>query len=226
MDLSHLPTAGALPVGARAPRWRPGLTGVLKLGPKVIAYVGEIHPRALKAIDVEAPARWYGVRLRIEIAADSADASMTLTDTSTGTEKTVSAPGVPLAGARDELRATGARPRKLVITGVDSLGANYNVAPTDDVYGVVEGPGGRRVEVFRWGLVPSWAKDAPGRTSTQRRLWRAAGESEERNSLPLAVQCKGTRVPTGSCRRSGHSVSTRSLVARPLSLREGERSTS
>jgi len=35
--------------------WRPGRTGVLKLGPKVIAYYGEIHPRALKAIDVEAP---------------------------------------------------------------------------------------------------------------------------------------------------------------------------
>jgi phenylalanyl-tRNA synthetase beta chain len=36
--------------------WRPGRTGVLKLGPKVIAYFGEIHPRALRAIDVEAPA--------------------------------------------------------------------------------------------------------------------------------------------------------------------------
>ncbi len=36
--------------------WRPGRTGALKLGPKVIAYFGEIHPRALKAIDVEAPA--------------------------------------------------------------------------------------------------------------------------------------------------------------------------
>ena len=35
--------------------WRPGRTGALKLGPKVIAYYGEIHPRALKAIDVEAP---------------------------------------------------------------------------------------------------------------------------------------------------------------------------
>ena len=35
--------------------WRPGRTGTLRLGPKVIAYFGEIHPRALKAIDVEAP---------------------------------------------------------------------------------------------------------------------------------------------------------------------------
>jgi putative SOS response-associated peptidase YedK len=40
------------------------------------------------------------------------------------------------------------------------LPANWNVAPTNDVYGVVEGPDGvLRVEVFHWGLVPSWAKD-------------------------------------------------------------------
>jgi putative SOS response-associated peptidase YedK len=40
------------------------------------------------------------------------------------------------------------------------LGANYNVAPTNDVYAVVEDPDGtRRLEVFHWGLVPIWAKD-------------------------------------------------------------------
>ena len=40
------------------------------------------------------------------------------------------------------------------------LGANYNVAPTNDVYAVVEGPDGtRRLEIFHWGLVPVWAKD-------------------------------------------------------------------
>lgn len=43
--------------------WRPGRTGVLKLGPKVIAYYGEIHPRALKAINVEAPALAFEVFL-------------------------------------------------------------------------------------------------------------------------------------------------------------------
>jgi putative SOS response-associated peptidase YedK len=37
--------------------------------------------------------------------------------------------------------------------------ASYNVAPTNDVLGVVEAQGERRVESFRWGLVPSWAKD-------------------------------------------------------------------
>jgi phenylalanyl-tRNA synthetase beta chain len=43
--------------------WRPGRTGVLKLGPKVIAYYGEIHPRALKAIGVEAPALAFEIFL-------------------------------------------------------------------------------------------------------------------------------------------------------------------
>ena len=43
--------------------WRPGRTGALKLGPKVIAYYGEIHPRALKAIGVEAPALAFEVFL-------------------------------------------------------------------------------------------------------------------------------------------------------------------
>jgi putative SOS response-associated peptidase YedK len=43
---------------------------------------------------------------------------------------------------------------------VETLGQNYNVAPTQDVYGVVTDPEGRStVRAFHWGLVPSWAKD-------------------------------------------------------------------
>lgn len=48
------------------------------------------------------------------------------------------------------------------------LGPDYNVAPTKDVYAVVERPpskeGGepaqRQLRTVRWGLVPSWATDA------------------------------------------------------------------
>ena len=48
------------------------------------------------------------------------------------------------------------------------LGADYNVAPTKEVYAVVErppredkdAPPVRQLRVARWGLVPSWAKDA------------------------------------------------------------------
>ena len=40
------------------------------------------------------------------------------------------------------------------------LDESYNVAPTDDVYVVVDDrTGARRLEAFHWGLVPRWAKD-------------------------------------------------------------------
>ena len=49
----------------------------------------------------------------------------------------------------------------------EQLAPNYNVAPTDEVYAVVErvdkeqpsAPVQRQLRVVRWGLVPSWAKD-------------------------------------------------------------------
>jgi putative SOS response-associated peptidase YedK len=42
----------------------------------------------------------------------------------------------------------------------NALPANFNVAPTNDVYGVVaDGQGSRELQAFHWGLVPSWAKD-------------------------------------------------------------------
>jgi len=37
---------------------------------------------------------------------------------------------------------------------------SYNVAPTDRVYAVLERSDRRQLRMLRWGLVPSWAKDA------------------------------------------------------------------
>ncbi|MCU1452957.1 MAG: response-associated peptidase [Acidimicrobiales bacterium] len=39
------------------------------------------------------------------------------------------------------------------------LEPRYNVAPTTDVYAVLEDGGVRRVDALHWGLVPYWAKD-------------------------------------------------------------------
>ena len=39
---------------------------------------------------------------------------------------------------------------------------SWNVAPTDPVYAVLQRSEGRLLKVLRWGLVPSWAKDAKG----------------------------------------------------------------
>ncbi len=42
----------------------------------------------------------------------------------------------------------------------ETLGDNYNVAPTSDIYAVVVGSDGQpRLEVFHWGLIPVWAKE-------------------------------------------------------------------
>ena len=43
---------------------------------------------------------------------------------------------------------------------VEALGENYNVAPTNDIYGVVaDADGHREVQAFMWGLLPVWAKE-------------------------------------------------------------------
>ena len=39
------------------------------------------------------------------------------------------------------------------------LDRSFNVAPTNDVYVVVETGGVRRLDTFYWGLIPFWAKD-------------------------------------------------------------------
>jgi putative SOS response-associated peptidase YedK len=43
--------------------------------------------------------------------------------------------------------------------GEHLLEANYNVAPTHDIYAVLVDGGVRRLEALHWGLVPFWAKD-------------------------------------------------------------------
>ena len=40
-----------------------------------------------------------------------------------------------------------------------SITPNYNVAPTQEVAAVVEEDDQRKLEMFHWGLIPSWAKD-------------------------------------------------------------------
>ena len=42
---------------------------------------------------------------------------------------------------------------------VEDQGANYNVAPTDSIYGVAEHHGQRKLGAFRWGLIPWWSKE-------------------------------------------------------------------
>ncbi|MEM9618157.1 MAG: phenylalanine--tRNA ligase subunit beta [Pseudomonadota bacterium] len=66
--MTALDAAGAplqsLQTTADAPHWfHPGRSGVLRLGPNVLAYFGEVHPRVLKAMDVDGPVMAFEVFL-------------------------------------------------------------------------------------------------------------------------------------------------------------------
>ncbi|MEA3214403.1 MAG: hypothetical protein QOJ19_559 [Acidimicrobiia bacterium] len=60
----------------------------------------------------------------------------------------------------DELaRYFSAAPPEEPAKGSNPPTANFNVAPTTDIYAVFEDGTTRRLEAFHWGLVPFWAKD-------------------------------------------------------------------
>ena len=52
----------------------------------------------------------------------------------------------------------------------ESLGARYNVAPTLDVYAVIETDGLRRLGTLRWGFLPFWAKSLKDRAPINARV--------------------------------------------------------
>ena len=71
----------------------------------------------------------------------------------------------------------------------------YNVAPGQHVLAVVSDGDGRRAELLRWGLVPSWAKDpkigyrminARSETVTEKRSYRPLVDSSTHRALIVA----------------------------------------
>lgn len=72
------------------------------------------------------------------------------------------------------------------------LPADYNVAPTKEAYLVREGEGGAEIEVARWGLVPSWAKD---RTIGQRLINARSETVAERPSFRAAFARRRCLLP-------------------------------
>ena len=66
----------------------------------------------------------------------------------------------------------------------ETLPVNYNVAPTETVYAVVEHGEQRALTSFRWGLVPFWAKDVKiGAKSINARSETAATKPMFRDSF-------------------------------------------
>ena len=81
--------------------------------------------------------------------------------------------------------------------GVDAvadavLAPNFNVAPTTDVYAVVEDDGARHLDAFFWGLVPSWAKDP----KIGSRMINARAETlAEKNSFKSSFRSRRCLIP-------------------------------
>lgn len=46
------------------------------------------------------------------------------------------------------------------VAEMPAVEARYNIAPTQDILAVYEREDGREGTFFKWGLIPSWAKDA------------------------------------------------------------------
>jgi putative SOS response-associated peptidase YedK len=66
-------------------------------------------------------------------------------------------------------------------SSIETLGENFNVAPTNDIYGVVaDADGTIELQVFHWGLIPVWAKD---RKIGQRMINARAETLAEKNAF-------------------------------------------
>jgi putative SOS response-associated peptidase YedK len=73
-----------------------------------------------------------------------------------------------------------------------ALEPSYNVAPTNDVYAVLEDGSTRRVEALHWGLVPRWAKDL----SIGNRMINARAETlAEKNAYKSAFAKRRCIIP-------------------------------
>ena len=72
------------------------------------------------------------------------------------------------------------------------LDRSFNVAPTNDVYVVLETGGVRRLDAFHWGLIPFWAKD---RKVGQKMINARAESLAEKSAYRRAFQKRRCIVP-------------------------------
>jgi len=73
-----------------------------------------------------------------------------------------------------------------------ALDPSYNVAPSNDVYVVVESGGIRRLDAFHWGLIPFWAKDI----KTGNKMINARAETvAEKNAYKHAFKKRRCIIP-------------------------------
>jgi len=82
--------------------------------------------------------------------------------------------------------------KEFKVAEVPQVEARYNVAPTQEILAVRELGDGREMTFFKWGLIPSWAKD----TSMGARLINARSETvEEKPSFREAFKQRRCLIP-------------------------------
>lgn len=92
--------------------------------------------------------------------------------------------------------AQSADPKKLAkefkVAEVPTVEPRYNIAPTQEILAVRELADGREMAFFKWGLVPSWAKD----TSMAARLINARSETvQEKPAFRAAFKQRRCIIP-------------------------------
>ena len=82
--------------------------------------------------------------------------------------------------------------KEFTVTDVPNVEARYNIAPTQEILGVLESADGREMKFFKWGLIPSWAKD----TAMGARLINARSETvEEKPAFREAFKKRRCIIP-------------------------------
>lgn len=82
--------------------------------------------------------------------------------------------------------------REFKVTEVPEVEARYNIAPTQEILGVLAATDGREMKFFKWGLIPSWAKD----TAMSGRLINARSETvEEKPAFREAFKKRRLLIP-------------------------------
>lgn len=92
--------------------------------------------------------------------------------------------GVPVCGRYVIAQDVDAYARFFGVDAIraEMLAANYNVAPTDSVYAVVDHDQQRQLGTFRWGFIPFWAK-SPARGQINARAESVAEKTMFRDSF-------------------------------------------
>ena len=82
--------------------------------------------------------------------------------------------------------------RAFKVAEAPNVEPRYNIAPTQEILGVYESADGREMTFYKWGLIPSWAKD----TSMGARLINARSETvQEKPAFREAFKKRRCIIP-------------------------------